>query len=286
MAVLFESSEMTSSQRYRDFRDHPYLESHRNLLEEMWCLFEPYSDSNFIREFRLQFDKRVWEMHLVVTLLECDHRISSFKSGPDILVTTKPPNVWVEAVMPGSGAGPDSPTDVADRGEGGWVNDDRIILRFRSAIEEKYGKYLRYLDTGIIEEKDPYVIAINGSDVPLSIFEGSLPRILSCVLALGIVNYVYPSGEPNNGYPEIGYRESIEKASGSPVATDIFMGSEYSGISAVLFSNTSAENIARPLGKDFVLVRNHNAANRISQGFLSIGSEWWMDSNELRRELY
>ena len=286
MSKLFDPTEKNTSDRYREFRDHPLSDHQRDLLERLWVRFKPFADPHFLEEFYLQFDKRVWEMHLAVSLMEHGHSISSDHIGPDIQIDSHQPNVWVEAISAGRGDGPDAPADLSERDAGGWIQDEPIILRFRNAIESKQSKYVSYCESEIISKNEPYVIALNGSEVPLSFIDTDLPRILSCVLPIGKKQHRFDPNDPKSGYMQIAYLDKVVKASGSEVETDLFMRAEYSGISAILFSNRNAENLQEPLGRDFIVVRNHTAKNPIPKGFLPAGFEWWMDGNELAREVY
>ena len=59
-------------------------------------------------------------------------------AGPDLCICSEDRRIWIEAIAPQPGTGPDA---VPASGEaGGWVPEARIVLRYRAAVEEKWRK--------------------------------------------------------------------------------------------------------------------------------------------------
>ena len=115
-------------------------------------------------------------MYLTCTLLQQSHQHGYSLScpkrkklgGPDILVEYGDFRIWIEAVTATNGA-PTKPDSLAkpERGQEEYtIPDERIILRYTTALYEKHKKYLEYRAQGIVTESDAYVIAVNG--FPLS----------------------------------------------------------------------------------------------------------------------
>ncbi len=106
--------------------------------------------------------------------------------GPDIKIDHASTTIWVEAVIPTSGD-PSKPDSVPNlqMGVAQQVPDDQIILRYRSAIYDKFNKYCEYLKDkgGIITEKDCYIIALNGCKIRHG--DREPPRIVRSVLPFG-----------------------------------------------------------------------------------------------------
>jgi hypothetical protein len=63
---------------------------------------------------------------------------------------------------------------------------------------------------------------------------------------------------------------------------DIFTDASHEGISAVLYSCVNVASYPSRIGSDFVLVHNPNALNRVPYGMLKVGTEYWVDGNDLK----
>jgi type I restriction enzyme S subunit len=171
-----------------------------------------------LTEIRREFNARFWEMYLTCALLE---RASEFgyslscpkrKDGcPDILLELKGERIWIEAVAATNGeAGrPDSLVEpriptivVGDRAdeqqemdlpiepgaaESGKIPEGKIVLRYTTAIREKYMKYLHYRRKGIVRKDDAYVVAVNKSGLAYRWASAAidLPRFLKAVYPIG-----------------------------------------------------------------------------------------------------
>jgi hypothetical protein len=136
----------------------------------------------------------------------------------------------------------------------------------------------------VVKNSDPYIIAINSRSLPWGIYEPSIPRILQALFPFGdfFVTFDRVSGKVvESAYH---YRPKIEKRSGKPVSTDIFLDPTYAGISAALFC--PADVWHRPpsdaeIGLDFMLIHNPMAKNKIPYQWLKCGRECWVEDDHL-----
>lgn len=270
---LFQSSTNTPNKIYRNVRDsdHPMMVDARQLCIDLWNRFEPYADENFITEIQRDFSARFWEMDLTCFLMDLGKDVDCPKPGPDVKVDR---SIWVEAICPTQGA-KNSPDRVPDiiTGIARSVDSDLITLRYTAAIKEKHRKYLSYIEDGIIQESEPYIIALNSSQIPDARLELPMPRIVSAVLSIGsqFVQFDRESGEiVGGGYQ---YKGAVRKKSGSDVPIDMFHNPEYSGVSAILYSCTDCCNRPEKNGAASILVHNPLAKNPINVGFLGVGKE-------------
>lgn len=270
---LFEQCPEDSCQMYRNVfkAETEMMLVARNLCIELWSIYEPYADEHFKREIQKDFSARFWEMDLTCFLLKQDRQVACLKPGPDIKTDDQ---VWIEAISPTKGA-EDSPDRVADIefGVAQQVDGKRIALRYTSAIAEKYGKYLSYLDKNVIQDHEPYVIALNSSQIPHAGLDECIPRIAKSLFAIGSEYVTFDRDtlkQINSGHD---YQGSIKKQGGSDVPTDIFLDPNYAGISAVLYSNSDAVNRAENEGQGFLLIHNPLAKNPIEEGYLQVGTE-------------
>lgn len=235
-------------------------------------------------------------MYLACTFLRNDFSIlprsARSERGPDICIKDGDADLWIEAVAPEKGDGQDAVPEMAISSGGLLVPEKEIILRFRSAIEDKYKKYQEYSSKGMLKDKDPYIIAVNGGRVPFAFLDDEEDEVPLVIKAL------FPCGDPqaivNRETLKIirlqyEYRSNIIKKSGCPVSTNIFLDKKYNGISAVLFSSVDAVNRSEILGDDFIIVHNHIAMNPIQLGYINIDKEYWIDSDRndiLRKREY
>jgi hypothetical protein len=193
------------SKVYSTFADINTPQNHINahhFIESMWLLYKPYADSHFLTEVKQsneKFCQRFWEMYLACSLMEKEFSITSYDKGPDICTAIRGQKVWLEAIAPTEGEGENAvridwqiaPTQSEQEGQvpidAVKFQPDKIQLRYRSAIDNKYEKYKKYLERKILSSTDCYIIAINGSLIPLAglLEEDGIPQIITSVLPIG-----------------------------------------------------------------------------------------------------
>jgi len=275
--ALFEDGIDAPDPSYNNIRDgdHPMEVYAKDLAISLWKLYEPYADDHFLDQIKRDFDARFWEMDLTCCLLGFGFEVHSDKHGPDIKITNLESPLWIEAIAPNSGKEglPDSVAELT-LGIASSVPDEQIILRFTSAINEKHSKYLQYLADNIVKEGEPYVIAINGGQVRQSRQDFDPPRIVRAVFPIGneYIQFDRKTMKPiGSGFH---YKEAVTKANGTDIPIDIFLNPEFSGISAVIYSNSDCCNRPDAAGLDYVVVHNPMAKNPIKPGTFPIGTEY------------
>jgi hypothetical protein len=266
---------------YRVIRDEnrPSTVELKSYTENLWVTYHPYADKDFPEQLAQDFHARFWEMYLTCTLVYNSVNVVPKRTraeGPDIKIDHASTTIWVEAVAPTSGdlSRPDSVFDPR-MGVAQQVPDDQIILRYRSAIHDKYfGKYFGYLEKGVIESGDCYIIALNGCKIPWPGSDYEPPRIVRSVLPFGWQVVTVDTSSHKVVDRSYQYRAYLRKASGGTVDTDIFVKSEYSNISAVIFSNVDVANRTLAMGDDFIIVRNPLALRKLPDDFPKVGREY------------
>jgi len=162
---LFIDGIQTANETYNACRDNsgPYETQLRSFMRGLWREYRPFADSNFRQHMLVDLDARFWEMYLACTLLENSLPLLRSKEGPDISIKHHVGRIWVEAIAPTGGA--DSNPDRVPNMKPGiatLIPEEKIILRLRAAIREKYdSKYHDYVKKGLVKPTDPYVIGIN-----------------------------------------------------------------------------------------------------------------------------
>lgn len=204
--------------------------------------------------------------------------------GPDFLLMDNGRRVWIEVVCPQPG---DIPADWLACVPGfGSVPHNQILLRWTAAIKEKTEKLLGspdgqrkgYLQKGVVDPSDCYVIAVNGCRLRhglASALEGitQYPYAVEAALALG--PYSYSVDLQSNKIVREGYSERylIPKSNASTVPASTFLdprNSMVSAIWAVDFNGTRARFSTEPSA----VIHNPLAKNPVPVGFLSSDIEY------------
>jgi len=182
-----------------------------------------------------------------------------------------------------AGTGADSVPNYSS-GQAQEVPAEKILLRLRGAIEDKYKKYLGYLEKRIVSPNDYFVIAVNGGLIPHSILETDPPRIVSALFPLGERFVTIDRNTMEVIDTGFGYRGKLIKQSGSEVPTTLFTSDDYRCISAVLYSNSDAGNHPSALadvGSDFTVIYNPFAKNPMPRGVLPSGRDYVVENEHL-----
>jgi len=258
----------------------------REFLENIWKQYEPYADTNFIKEFKKQFSQRSWELYLGSTLLNRGQKLGRHSNtGPDIKVPFKFVDVWVEAISVEKGDGHDKVPEVEN---GDWtdVPEEKMLLRLTSGLMEKYMKYKTYVKNKVISPKDPFVIAIDRS--PLEHTDPQVPLILKCLFAIGHqVLYLKrnkPVAQPEGS--NWSARDKINKISGSNVEMLMFRDETFEGVSAVIYSDKNILNSPRDrekMGDNLTIVYNPFAKNPLPNNFFKFGESWIQVGSQVKK---
>lgn len=279
MAKLLDQGVDAQDSDFRLIRDDPRFNKQKDLIEDLWERYRSHADPGFQQKIARSFHPHFWEMYLACVLMDRGYQLApkDDAKGPDICILNADRRLWVEAVAPGCGEGADAvPVPRIDSAE--YAPVGRIILRLRSAIEEKWQKYKSYVTAGILSPTEPYVIAVNGGYVPeVGAIGSGLPYIVQAVSGLGSQ---YVSLDRNTleivdqGYSDLPF---VQKAAGAQVPTGIFVDGGYAGVSAVLYSGVRIRSLPVGHGSEFVLVHNETATNPLTKGWVG-GSEFWSEN--------
>jgi hypothetical protein len=281
----------------------------KSFAERLWKDYHPHADPNFLMEIRTDFCARFWEMYLCCALIEQSttrgYSVSCPKPGPDILLESSSGRIWMEAVSPTNGelgkadslvepefpsihVGSNKQKPRRPNPSSGSIPEEKIVLRYTTAIREKYRKYLCYLQAGLVDKNDAYVIAINKSRLAyrLAAAEIDLPRFLKAVYPIGQLEVLIDIDARRIVGAQNRPRFSIPKFNQSPVSVQSFTLGRKRGISAVLCSDADASWSTSPLGSDFELAHHPRARKAIPRGLIPTAREWWAELNAERGELY
>lgn len=257
-------------------------------LEAIWKQYEPHADSNFPKEFKKQFNQRAWELYLGSTLINRGYTLGSHSNaGPDIKITHKSKNVWVEAIAAEKGDAQDKVPDI-EYGKAMDVPEKEMLLRLTAGLREKHQKYLKYLKGDLISQNDPFVIAIDRS--PLEHPDAQIPLILKCLFAIGyqVLFLRREIPQPKTEESTWSAREKVNKVSGSEVEMLMFRDASFEGISAVIYCVQDILNSPRDpnkMGDDFVIVHNPFAKNPLPDNFFKFGYIWKQEGKQIKKQV-
>jgi hypothetical protein len=272
---------------YRRTRDETdeYNTRGREFIEAMWRECAAFLDPNALQRATLHMPPVFWELYLAHTLknsgisLQPQARTKRNRKGPDLFAAN--PDVWIEAIMPELGTGPDA----MEYPQMDVVYDApvaRFILRLRNAFETKAGVMKEYMNSGLIQPGQATVIAISAAMLPNAIGEGDVPRILQAILGVGNLVFRIARRTGQIVSRSVEHRDEIKKQSGAPINTAPFLDPAYSHISAVVYSPCDWVNHPEKPGSDFTVIYNENA--NLPHGWLQqVGDEYWREGDELRR---
>ena len=283
MNNLFIEGQEIGNRDYRALRDDPKNEKYRDHCVNLWSEFSPFADNNFSSAFADNLHCRYWEMYLGVSLLRKGFKLQprTNTEGPDLQISLGDNNLWVEAIAPNEGSGPDAVPTLAEHNRFERVPDEKIILRFTNAISEKWKVLRKYKEKGIVSKNDYYVIAVNGYGIQMLMFDGPMQSIIKAVYPIGDLKVTINSITMEIESEEYIPRYRVIKKFGANVDTNTFLDPSFSDISGILYSSASIFDPIDNLGDDFLYIHNSVADMKIDLGWLGFGTDCYVDGDEL-----
>ncbi len=257
----------------------------REFMEALWLDCSAFVDPGTLHRATQNMPAVFWELYLAHALklsgisLQVQARTRQNQKGPDLFASN--PDVWIEAITPGVGTGPDA-MEHPPMGVVYSTPVNSFILRLRGAFAEKAEKMKAYTDMGLIRPGQAAVIAISGAMLPTAIGEGPVPRILKAILGVGDLVFHIDLGVGQIVDHSVEHRDEVEKRSGAIVNTAPFLDSAYSHISAVVYSPYNWVTHPKQPGVDFTVIHNENASVKLPHGWLRVGDEYWREDDQLR----
>lgn len=264
---------------YLHVRDNKHWKYARVFTESLWSTYRPFADPHFLEDAKHQFLQRFWEMYLACALLERGVQLMRVGSeGPEFYFMCDGRRIWVEAIAPGPGDGPDRVIEPKS-GDRYTVPEEKILLRFTNALVEKQQRYEVALRKGIVQPEDQMLLAINSRGIPHAPYGAEVPFVLKAFLPLGPLSFVLDpeTMDIKDSYHQ--FRDRIVKAGGAPVATTSFLNPEFAAFCAVLHSGVDCANHPPKLGDEFLVLHNPMACHPLPRRFFS-----WCRQFELNGE--
>jgi hypothetical protein len=272
---------------YSNTRDHPRGADSRDFCEALWRRYAPLADPHFRQNAQTQFLQRFWEMYLAVALLDRGLPVTRHgNEGPEFFVPLGTQRLWIEAVAPGPGEGPDRVPEIAfGRFIAVNVPVEKILLRFTNALAEKRARYAAAVSKGIISRDDLYLLAINGRGIPYAPHgDDSIPYFVQAFLPFGPITLEVDVETFEIARSFRAYRPDVRKLKGADVSTRTFLDSEDSFCSAVLHSAVDCANYPERMGDDFAVLHNPQAEHPIDSAVFVWCTQLSLRENALHRE--
>jgi type I restriction enzyme S subunit len=253
---------------------------HAEMLE-LWTTFRGLGlpTTDFFTEFtsgkQPSLMQRNWEMLLARHLHLQGHKLSCQEPGPDFSFDLNGTTVWVEAIAPEPTGFPPEWLDDEFSGVRNFPHE-QMLLRWTSALDEKWKKLAKYRKKGIVGPLDAYVVAINGCQ--LSRFPDSrgitqMPFGVEAVFPVGPLVYRVDGDTGRIRDGSISERFHIIKSNNTPIPTTPFLDPDYSGVSAVI-GCAAARTYGKPL--DIHVVHNPRADVPLPLGVLGGQDDEWI----------
>ena len=259
----------------------------RERIVELFRFLDGLEDRHFEQQLDRDPHARLWEMMLAMVLKSEGYELKSTDHGPDFVIEKEVKRVFIEAVCPGPGD-ESNPNSVPPIVHGAPIAQEvpvpQIVLRIRSALEDKKQKYKNYIEQGIVSSDDCCVIALSSSKLSP---RAKLwpPTIMRATHGLGNPYVIFGKGEGVVG-EGIESCESIPKVSGEDIDTRFFLSEENGLISAVLYSDCSFFSLVFDVFEESMFIHNPKARVPVPQGLIKGIKEIWTicchDSSEWR----
>jgi hypothetical protein len=169
---------------------------------------------------------------------------------------------------------------------------EKMLLRWTAALKEKRDKLegcppkiQGYRAKGIVQDGDPYVVAINACRLSsLAQEKGPSGLALAVEAVFPVGPWAFPILEKDGrlGEPFRSVRPFIKKENHAEVRVDNFLDAAYAGVSALLGCSTC---YAPDGGLELVVVHNPLAHNRLPVGFLGTTTEYLAEQTSAGCEL-
>ena len=270
-----------------DAKSFPGAAKYLEHMERLWRTYQPFASTDFQHQLLADDDKfysLTWELMLGATLLEKGYHLepSINDKRPDLCLILEGKRIWIECCLP-TGGDPSKANSVTETVSDGKVHDvdhDKSVLRCTQALSEKKRQHLRWIAKGVCNQDEPFLIALNGRNLQLGIFNSLLPQILRALYATGDMCVVFDSKDPE--YRKSGYhfKPKIDKSEKTAISTSFFLENDNNHISGVLFSTDWINHYSS--SPQYCYVENINGANRTGILFTEFCQTYEYSESQIR----
>lgn len=245
----------------------------KELLDGEWKEFKPFADSNFLGEFQNNFSQRAWEIYLFHLLRTNQFRLlvpRKNKSSPDFKIDLMDKNLFIEATVAGKGKGINKVETTSDMlssvpsgtiiTRGGHIDDSNHpkVRRILNSLDMKMKQYHQQ-HKAIIDQKDLYVIAVNGGSIDGHLTAEAL--ILEATAGVNPALHLPRKADGTFGPAYQTIRDKIPNSGGnSDIDLGIFSQDNFNEIGVIMYFGSDVYNaILQNLSNELIVVHNPNA---------------------------
>jgi hypothetical protein len=264
---------------------NPAYKEAKELCMSLWSEYKKYADTSFTSQFASNFFERFWEMDLTVELLNRGFNIESANSGPDIKTTLNEQTMWIEATCPKRGNTDDKIKERPIESTINILDPDKIMLRQANAFDTKFKALIKYQEEDIIKDKEPFIIAINGSQLDQRVDARKYPFIAQMLFGISSLhgNLSLPAFIRNQLQLFL-YRKGKKS-----IRIAYFLNRKYSDISAVIYTTRDPMNRAIDKNSEtacyhYIVVHNPYASNHIPKSTFDFADNYSINPKSLEVE--
>jgi len=307
---------LTDTEKIQAYLEARYLNDkyHRNrackdFTLQLWETFQKHNlqDNDFVEQFTSEQNEthiqRYSEMFFAWYFVSLGYTPTSKDEGPDLCIDHNGQRIWVEIITPeltipkGNSLAVQNaaraiqyylapPAKNLHSIRAKQVPSQQILLRWTAALREKRTKLFGYLEKGIVQPEDPYLIAINSKLLGDRDFTGisQWPNAVEATFAVGPIAMKINRQTHEAISTEPSYRPDVVNHNQSNIPADTFLDSSYKEISGIIATHVGLEVALQPKPPSpLVVVHNPSAVNPLPTHIFgaekeyvaeAIGEEW------------
>ena len=278
MDSLFERYSENDDAEYKKIITSDLFKPAIPLIDSFWQKYSSYADAKFKDHLKTDFISRIWELWLGNVLLSKGFNLPEKETTdwPDFIASKDQNQFYIEAIAPNNSPHksgnqiPELSPIVFQE-----IKSDLYELRIQDAVIKKYSK--KYIEK-IKKKSVPYIVAVNISKLPFAWFNfGDIPWIIKALYPIG-PEAASIDRETNTFQSYRVKKKYNEKKSGHIKDKCIFSSSNYSLLSAIIFSDIPINLEEGKITEKLYIIKNPYALYPIEESFGC--SEIVVDYNE------
>lgn len=287
--LLHHDSKASDPYYHKVQEDYPDLNPPtllRDHVEELYQICYDLVDKKFPSQIKSMFASCYSEMYFCAAFKKRLGLDVTHPSGEGPEYYLKDIDCWAEVTALSDGKkGNLNSILQQEYGKASAYPKNQIILRITNSFTEKAKIICDYIKKGLIKDSQRVIICISGgwlasrSGFPYYAV-GGFPAVVEALLPIGDMVLFINKGNMSVNEITFEYKAHVDKkveGNGTqPIKTDYLVNPEYSHISAIIYSYADITSSIDPkdLGRDFFIIHNPLAKNRLPLGSIKCGIEY------------
>jgi|GEM_PF-458540 len=286
-------------ERYPD-NEYRFNRACKDFALRLWETFQHHDlrDNDFVEQFTSEnietHIQRYSEMLFAWHFINLGYVPTSQRKGPDLCIEHNGQRIWIEIITPSlkppSGDSPEAqrmaklvqdyqapPPTKPENFRAIDVPCVPVLLRWTAALREKRNKWIKYLEKGLVQPNEPYLIAINSKLLGRHGFIGisQNPVPLEIAFAIGPMTITIDPKTVKEIDSGVSYRPHVMNHNQTDIPTRIFFDSSYKEVSGILATHVELDAATQPNPPSpLVLIHNPQATNPLPQGIWGAKEEY------------